>query len=49
MSSPKHWYLAVWMVSKSLFEGETDLVQVRLQVKVIIDLYLIKLSNVMWS
>lgn len=44
----KQWYLAVWMVSKSVFEAEAGLVQVRLQVKVIINLYLIKFGNVMW-
>lgn len=44
----KHWYLVVWIVSKSAFEAEAGLVQVRLQVKVIINLYLIKFSNVMW-
>lgn len=36
------------MISESIFEAEADLVQVRLQVKVIINLYLIELGNVMW-
>lgn len=40
--------LPVWMISESIFEPETHLMQVRLQVKVIINLYLIELSNVMW-
>lgn len=45
---PETLYLVVWMVSKSVFEAEADLVEVRLQVKVIINLYLTKLSNVVW-